>query len=224
MPRIHLDYYVTLEVTPEASDDEIKRSYRKLALQYHPDRNQGKKDAEEKIREINAAYEILGDPETRKSYERMRFGGFGAKTDHHDEDVPTEKADPRVLLEGMEKKLRDEGRLEIFRMLMKDIPRVKIELARIREVTVAILGYDKFREDIVKHHAQDVITEFVSDAMNERKDRLIEVGLHMMVSQGVDGSGGQQGIEWVRTQLAEAFDRGRVDGYCEACELLYARR
>ncbi len=166
MPRIHLDYYVTLDVTPEASDEESKKSYRKLAVKFHPDRNQGNKEAEKKIRELNAAYEILGDPETRKSYKRMRFGRFGAKTDHH-EDVPVETADPGVVLEGMEKKLWDEGRLEIFRMLMKDIPRVKAELVKIREATVAKLGYDQFREKIVKQHAQDVIAEFVSEEMNE---------------------------------------------------------
>ncbi len=223
MPRIHIDYYVTLEVTSEASDEEIKKSYRKLALKFHPDRNQGNKEAEEKIREINAAYEILGNPETRKSYERMRFGGFGAKSDHH-EDVPTETVDPGVVLESREKKLWEEGRLEIFRMLMKDIPRVKAELVKIREATVAKLGYDKFREEIVKHYAKDVIAEFVSEEMNERKERLIEVGFEMMLSQGVDGAGGQQGYDWVRNQLVEAFDRGRLDGYCEACELLYARR
>ena len=56
---IHLDFYVTLGVSPTASDEEIKKSYRKLALQYHPDRNQGGKEAEAKIREIYAAYEIL---------------------------------------------------------------------------------------------------------------------------------------------------------------------
>jgi len=223
MPRIHLDYYVTLDVTPEASGEEIKKSYRKLALKFHPDRNQGNKEAEEKIREINAAYEILGDPETRKSYERMRFGGFGAKTDHH-EDVPVETVDPGVVLEGMEKKLWEEGRLEIFRMLMKDIPRIKAELVKIREATVAKLGYDKFREEIVKHHAKGVIAEFVSEEMDERKERLIDVGFQMMMSQGVDGVGGQQGYDWVRKQLVEAFDRGRLDGYCEACELLYVRR
>ncbi len=222
MARYHLDYYVTLGVTAEATDEEIKRSYRKLALKYHPDRNQGNKEAEEKIREINAAYEILGDPKTRKSYERMRFGGFGSKTDHP-EDMATETFDPGAILEAMEKKLWEEGRLEIFRMLMKDIPRVKSELAIIREATVAKFGYDKFREDIVKQQANLVIKEFISEEMNERSERLIEVGFQMMLSQGVEGVGGQQGQDWVKKQLGEAFDRGRVDGYCEACELFYVR-
>lgn len=223
MAKIHLDYYVILEVTPEATDEEIKRSYRKLALKYHPDRNQGNKAAEEKIREINAAYEILGDPETRKSYERMRFGGFGARTDFPG-DVATDKVDPGSILQAMEKKLWDEGRLEIFRLLMKDIPRVKSELAKIREATVAHLGYDKFCEDIVRQHAKVVIRDFVTDEMNERRERLLEVGLQMMVAQGVEGVGGTAGHEWVKKQLAQAFDRGRVDGYSEACELFYVRR
>ena len=223
MARYHLDYYVTLGVTAEATDEEIKRSYRKLALKYHPDRNQGNKEAEEKIREINAAYEVLGDPETRKSYERMRFGGFGAKTDHH-EDMAEETLDPSTILDAMEKKLWDEGRLEIFHLLMKNIPRVKVELEKIREVTVEKFGYDKFNEKIVKHHAENSFSEFVSEEMNERRERLIEVGFQMLLSQGVDGSGGLRGESWVKKQLIEAFDRGRADGYCEACELLYVRR
>ncbi len=223
MARYHIDYYVILDVTPQATDEEIKRSYRKQALKHHPDRNQGSKEAEEKIRELNAAYEILGDPETRKSYERMRFGGFGAKTDHHN-DVPEETIDPGEVLGAMEKKLAEEGRLEIFRILIKDIPRVKVELARIREGTVAVLGYDKFREDIVKHFARAMIPKLVTEEMEERKEKLIDVGHVMMLSQGVDGLGGQQGSEWVRKQLAEAYDRGRQDGYCEACELLYVRQ
>ncbi|MYA29058.1 MAG: DnaJ domain-containing protein, partial [Nitrospira sp. SB0666_bin_27] len=107
MARYHLDYYATLEVTPQASDEEIKRAYRKLALKYHPDRNQGNKTAEDKIREINAAYEVLGDPETRKSYERLRFGGHGRKADFAEE--PAETVNPGVVLEAMEKKLWEEG-------------------------------------------------------------------------------------------------------------------
>ena len=222
MARYHLDYYATLEVTPLASDEEIKRAYRKLALKYHPDRNQGNKNAEEKIREINAAYEVLGDPETRKSYERLRFGGHGRKSDFAEE--PAETVNPGVVLEAMEKKLWEEGRVEIFRKLMNDLPRVKHELATIRKATVARLGYDKFHEETVKSHARHAIGNIVIPEMDERKERLLDVALHMMLSQGVDGHGGQEGAEWVKRQLASAFQRGRVDGYCEACELLYVRR
>lgn len=222
MARFHLDYYATLEVTPQASDDEIKRAYRKLALKYHPDRNQGNKHAEEKIREINAAYEVLGDPETRKSYERLRFGGHGRKSDFGEE--PAETVNPGVILEAMEKKLWEEGRLEVFRTLMQNLPLVKRELAGIRKTTVAKLGYDKFHEETVKMHAGHAVGEIVTPEMEERKERLLDVALHMMLSQGVDGRGGHEGTEWVKRQLESAFQRGRVDGYCEACELLYVRR
>ena len=222
MARYHLDYYATLEVTPQASDEEIKRAYRKLALKYHPDRNQGNKQAEEKIREINAAYEVLGDPETRKSYERLRFGGHGRKSDFREE--PAETINPGVILDAMEKKLWEEGRLEIFRKLMQDLPLVKRELVNIRKTTVAKLGYDKFHEATVKMHAEHAIGTIVTPEMDDRKERLLDVALHMMLSQGVDGRGGQEGAEWVKRQLAAAFQRGRVDGYCEACELLYVRK
>ena len=94
----------------------------------------------------------------------------------------------------------------------------------IRKATVAKLGYDKFQEDIVKMHAKHAIDEIVTPEMEERKERLLDVALHMMLSQGVDGRGGREGEEWVRRQLASAFRRGRVDGYCEACELIYVRR
>ena len=223
MARYHLDYYATLEVTPQASDEEIKRAYRKLALKYHPDRNQGNKNAEDKIREINAAYEVLGDPETRKSYERLRFGGYGRKSDFAATE-PAETIDPGVVLEAMEKKLWDEGRVEIFRKLMQALSLVKEELANIRKATVAKLGYDKFHEETVKLHAKHAINEIVTPEMDERKERLLDVALQMMLSQGVDGRGGQEGAEWVKRQLTAAFQRGRVDGYCEACELLYVRR
>ena len=56
------DYYETLGVAKNASADDIKKAYRKLALKYHPDRNQGDKEAEEKFKEISIAYETLSNP------------------------------------------------------------------------------------------------------------------------------------------------------------------
>ena len=71
MPVQYKDYYETLGVPRTASDDEIKKTFRKLARQYHPDVAKDKKKAEEKFKEINEAYEVLGDPAKRKKYDEL---------------------------------------------------------------------------------------------------------------------------------------------------------
>lgn len=70
------DYYEILGLTRDASDEDIKRSYRKLAMQYHPDRNPGNKEAEEKFKEASEAYEVLRDPEKREIYNRYGHEGL----------------------------------------------------------------------------------------------------------------------------------------------------
>jgi len=65
------DYYTTLGVARTASDDEIRKAFRKLARQFHPDVAKNKATAEEKFKEINEAYEVLGDPEKRKKYDEL---------------------------------------------------------------------------------------------------------------------------------------------------------
>jgi molecular chaperone DnaJ len=72
------ELYKTLGVSKGASGDEIKKAYRKLARKYHPDRNPGDAEAEEKFKEISAAHDVLADPEKRMEYDAgPAFGGFG---------------------------------------------------------------------------------------------------------------------------------------------------
>src|SRR5918994_5569675 len=77
-----LDLYKVLEVSKEASQDEIRRSYRRLARKYHPDANPGDKGAEDRFKEIQHAYEVLSKPEKRREYDegpRAFFGGTGQR-------------------------------------------------------------------------------------------------------------------------------------------------
>lgn len=80
------DYYATLGLEKGASEDEIKKAFRKLAMKYHPDKHKGDKEAEEKFKEINEAYQVLSDPEKKARYDQFGtadfngaegFGGYG---------------------------------------------------------------------------------------------------------------------------------------------------
>src|SRR5260370_34688213 len=71
MPVQYKDYYKVLGVPRGASETEIKKSFRKLAREHHPDVAKNKKQAEEKFKEINEAYEVLGDPTKRKKYDEL---------------------------------------------------------------------------------------------------------------------------------------------------------
>ncbi|MFV0484889.1 MAG: DnaJ C-terminal domain-containing protein [Candidatus Saccharimonadales bacterium] len=71
------DYYEILGVGKSASDDEIKKAYRKLAVKYHPDKNQGNKEAEEKFKEISEAHEVLSDKQKRTRYDQFGHAGVG---------------------------------------------------------------------------------------------------------------------------------------------------
>src|SRR5690606_22524183 len=72
------DYYDVLGVGRSATPEEIKKAYRKIAIQYHPDKNPGNKEAEEKFKEAAEAYEVLSNPEKRAQYDRFGHARSGA--------------------------------------------------------------------------------------------------------------------------------------------------
>src|SRR5688572_15707538 len=74
------DLYRTLGVARSANHDEIRGAYRNLAKEYHPDRNPGNKAAEEKFKQISAAFDILGDPDKRKKYDAGEIDASGRET------------------------------------------------------------------------------------------------------------------------------------------------
>jgi len=80
-----MDYYEVLGIKKDSSTQDIKKAYRKLAMKYHPDRNKGDKEAEEKFKKISEAYAVLSDPEKRKQYDT--FGASGFQQRYSQEDI-----------------------------------------------------------------------------------------------------------------------------------------
>jgi molecular chaperone DnaJ len=203
-----------LGVSREASDEEIKKAYRKLVFEHHPDRNPDSPQAEEKIREINRAYEVISDAEKRRSYDRLSWG----------DEPRAEAVDPGVVLDHMEQKLFDEGRKELFALLMQNVSRIKVELKVLRGRTIAEQGYDSFLEPVVHARAAEIVDEFVTEDMQGRAQRLVEVATEMMLSQGVAQRNDEGGVRALRNRLLASLNRGRLHGIASALELFYERR
>ncbi len=128
------DYYQTLGVGKSADEKEIKQAYRKLAMKYHPDRNPGDKQSEEKFKEINEAYQVLSDPEKRQRYDQLgdsysRYTQYGgAPTGFNWEDWYAQSpvgGSARVDMGGLEDFLGGSGGFsDFFRRIFAGAPNV----------------------------------------------------------------------------------------------------
>jgi molecular chaperone DnaJ len=220
-----LNYYAILGVSLQASQEEIKKAYRKLALQFHPDRNRSDRQSEHKIREVNAAYEILGDPEARKTYDRLRLGHVEPVVSRRDvEPEPDESVSPSVVLQRMEETLREESRRQFFMVLMRNTQKIKEELGIIRDRVIRAQGYDTFLEKIVRQRGREVLDELVSIELKQRRERLVDVAMEMVCSAAPGSIRDSAQMNQVRRSLGQAYQDGWVQGYEQACELLYERR
>jgi molecular chaperone DnaJ len=220
-----INYYAVLGVPLQAPHEEIKKAYRKLALQFHPDRNRGDRLAEAKIREVNAAYEILGDPEARKTYDRLRLGYVEPMVPRRDsEPEPDESVSPSVVLQRMEDTLREESRKQLFMVLMRKTQKIKEELEIIRERVIRAQGYDTFLEKVVRQRGREVLAELVSEELKHRRERLVDVAVEMVCSAVPGSIQGEDQRDQVRRSLGQAYHEGWIQGYEQACELLYERR
>jgi len=113
-PRFEKDYYTLMGLRPEATEEEVRKAYRRLALQWHPDRNPGDPRAAERFREISEAYAVLIDPAKRREYDVVRGGGAPGEFRHKREDLFRDLfADPRASA------IFEEIRRELERMGMR---------------------------------------------------------------------------------------------------------
>ena len=107
------DYYEVLGVDKSASADEIKKAYRKMAIKYHPDKNPGDKEAEEKFKEAAEAYEVLSDDDKRARYDQYGFAGvdpnYGAGAGGYG---PVSERDPELLRRELAEGIIDENWLK----------------------------------------------------------------------------------------------------------------
>ena len=85
--KLDIEYYEILEISRDADSNTIKSAYRKQALKYHPDRNQGDKEAEEKFKQVNEAYQVLSDPQKKATYDRYGKSGLDSQGFSHFSDM-----------------------------------------------------------------------------------------------------------------------------------------
>ena len=230
------DYYKILGVDRKASEDEIKRTYRKLALKYHPDRNPNNKAAEEKFKEINEAYQVLSDPQKRARYDQLgdsysQWQQRGAPGGFNWDDWVTSPGGGNVRVE-----VGDIGDLfggggmgdfsEFFRRIFGGMPNVGTYTPRTRTTSRATKPTYEYRTSISLKEAYEGTTRRI-DVDGKQLEVKIPAGAHtgtkVRMSDAVSTPTGQKGdlIILVEVQNMPGFERKGDDLYSEVKIDLY---
>lgn len=183
------DYYIVLGVKPTASGEEIKKSYRRLALKYHPDKNPGDIVAEATFREIAEAYEILSDPKKREDYHYKRLYTYNYKY------KKPEQITPQVILQNAKKLYQLVERADPFRLnqdallfqleeILCDNNLMVLEEAKLLSVNDEVVyillqaskllhfsNYIKVHEKLMRiaNNSQDSLNQFYKSKQKEQK-------------------------------------------------------
>jgi hypothetical protein len=129
-----------------------------------------------------------------------------------------------VVMQRMEGTLGEEARKQLFKVMIKDTNKIKEALSQIRERVIDVQGYDTFLEKIVRQYAEEGLKDLLTDELWKLREHLVDIAVEMVCSEVPGSFQGAKAIDQVRRTLLQAYHDGWIQGYAQACELLYERR
>jgi curved DNA-binding protein CbpA len=211
------DYYTVLGIEKDATFQEIRSAFRRLARENHPDHHPGDKKAEARFKEVSEAYGVIGDLGAKTDYDRIRFGGHGTY------GVKERAINPEIYVSQMLEKLYEAGHGDIQGYLLNNIAKLRGEIEVVRRLTKEKIGYDAFKPQIVMDHAPEAFAGWINEEMEVRRSKIIHVALFNLLKQGAADPKREQDVDRLKRRLENAWDDGQKAGYRDALELFYQR-